>query len=98
MELSLPGLEMWMAAKIPVFQAVLMSSTMFISKNRKDLLSLTILHWHMGAFWEILVTASSCSSSETIINIMHVISLLPIALVPLKRNEAGEQEGSSGSR
>lgn len=89
---------MWMAARIPFLQAALMSSTMFSSKNGKDLLSLPILHWHTGAFWEILVTASSCSSSETIINTVHMISFLPAALVPLKRNEAGEQEGSSGSR
>lgn len=27
-----------------------------------------------------------------------MISFLPAALMPLKRNEAGEQEGSSGSR
>lgn len=98
MELSLPGLEMWMAAVIPFPQAALMPSTMFISKNRQDWLSLTILHSHMGAIWEILVTASSGSSSETNINTTHLISFLPAALVPLKRNEAGEQEGSSGSR
>lgn len=87
-----------MAAAIPFPQAALMPSTMFISKNRKDWLSLTILHLHMGAVWEILVTASSGSSSETNINTVHVISFLPATLMPLKRNEAGEQEGSSGSR
>lgn len=87
-----------MAATISFLHAALMPSTMLMSKNRKDLLSLTIPHSYMGAFWEILVTASSCSTSKTIINTKHMISFLPAALMPLKRNEAGEQEGSSGSR